>query len=81
MFLSEHRLNIPSLRIGKHRIVKNIASSRKVKVAHPYTEPAKDLTRRGVVHCLSTALIVDVSSPDRKMVNFSRRITFMGPRS
>ena len=26
-----------SLRIGKHRIVKNIASLRKVNIAHPYT--------------------------------------------
>ena len=36
MFLSEHRLNIPSLRIGKHRIVKNIPSLRKVKKTQPY---------------------------------------------
>ena len=36
MFLSKHRLNIALLRIGKHRIVKNIASLRKVKIAHPY---------------------------------------------
>ena len=36
MFLSKHRLNIASLRIGKHRIVKNIASLRKVNIAHPY---------------------------------------------
>ena len=36
MFLSEHRLNIPSLRIGKHRIVKNIPSLRKVKIPQPY---------------------------------------------
>ena len=34
MFLSKHCLNIASLRIGKHRIVKNIASLRKVKIAH-----------------------------------------------
>ena len=27
-----------SLRIGKHRIVKNIASLRKVNIAHPYRE-------------------------------------------
>ena len=38
MFLSKHRLNIASLRIGKHRIVKNIASLRKVKIAHPYRD-------------------------------------------
>ena len=37
MFFSEHRLKIASLRIGKHRIVKNIASLRKVNIAHPYT--------------------------------------------
>ena len=36
MFFSEHRLKIASLRIGKHRIVKNIASLRKVNIAHPY---------------------------------------------
>ena len=36
MFLSKDGLNIASLRIGKHRIVKNIASLRKVKIAHPY---------------------------------------------
>ena len=36
MLLSKHRLNIASLRIGKHRIVKNIASLRKVIIAHPY---------------------------------------------
>jgi hypothetical protein len=38
MFFSEHRLKIASLRIGKHRIVKNIASLRKVKIAHPYRD-------------------------------------------
>ena len=32
----KNRLQIASLRIGKHRIVKNIASLRKVKIAHPY---------------------------------------------
>ena len=37
MFLSEHRLNIASLRIGKDRIVKNIASLRKVKIPQPYS--------------------------------------------
>ena len=36
MFLSEHRLNIPSLRNGKHPIVKNIPSLRKVKIPQPY---------------------------------------------
>ena len=39
MFFSEHRLKIASLRIGKHRIVKNIASLRKVNIAHPYLFP------------------------------------------
>ena len=37
MFFSEHRLKMTSLRIGKHRIVKNIASLRKVNIAHPYS--------------------------------------------
>ena len=49
MFLSEHRLKIASLRIGKHRIVKNIASLRKVNIAHPYpllaTPPPKRVKR------------------------------------
>ena len=36
MFLSKHCLNIASLRIGKHRIIKNIASLRKADIAHPY---------------------------------------------
>ena len=36
MFFSEHRLKIASLRIRKHRIVKNIASLRKLNIAHPY---------------------------------------------
>jgi len=40
LFLSKHRLNIASLRIGKHRIVKNIASLRKVNIAHPYQRVA-----------------------------------------
>ena len=40
MFLSKHRLNIASLRIGKHCIVKNIASLRKVNIAHPYQRVA-----------------------------------------
>jgi len=31
----KHRLKMTSLRIGKHRIVKNIASLRKVNIAHP----------------------------------------------
>ena len=35
-FFSEHRLKIASSRIGKHRIVENIASLRKVNIAHPY---------------------------------------------
>ena len=39
MFFSEHRLKMTSLRIGKHRIVKNIASLRKVNIAHPYSPP------------------------------------------
>ena len=44
MFFSEHRLKMTSLRIGKHRIVKNIASLRKVNIAHPY--------RWAMVRCL-----------------------------
>ena len=36
MFFIKHRLKMTSLRIGKHRIVKNIASLRKVNIAHPY---------------------------------------------
>ena len=32
---SEHRLKIVSLRIGKHCIVKNIASLRKVNITQP----------------------------------------------
>ena len=36
MFFFKHRLKITLLRIGKHRIVKNIASLRKVNIAHPY---------------------------------------------
>ena len=36
MFFFKHRLKMTSLRIGKHRIVKNIASLRKVNSAHPY---------------------------------------------
>ena len=36
MFFLKNRLKIASLRIGKHRIVKNIASLRKVNIAHPY---------------------------------------------
>ena len=31
----KHRLKMTLLRIGKHRIVKNIASLRKVNIAHP----------------------------------------------
>ena len=37
MFLSGHRLNIPSLRNGKYPIVKNIPSLRNVKIPQPYT--------------------------------------------
>ena len=44
MFFSEHRLKMTSLRIGKHRIVKNIASLRKVNIAHPYRALAKKFT-------------------------------------
>ena len=42
MFLSKHRLNIALLRIGKHRIDKNIASLRKLNIAHAsrFSEPA-----------------------------------------
>ena len=36
MFFSEYRLKMTSLRIEKHRIVKNIASLRKVNIARPY---------------------------------------------
>ena len=36
MFFFKHRLKMTSLRIGKHRIVKNIASLRKANIAHPY---------------------------------------------
>ena len=39
MFFFKHRLKMTSLRIGKHRIVKNIASLRKVNIAHPYLNP------------------------------------------
>ena len=42
MFFSEHRLKMTSLRIGKHRIVKNIASLRKVNIAHPYPSGQPD---------------------------------------
>ena len=38
MFFSKHRLKMTLLRIGKHRILKNIASLRKVNIAHPYRE-------------------------------------------
>ena len=41
MFFLKNRLKIASLRIGKHRIVKNIASLRKVNIAHPYLDGAK----------------------------------------
>ena len=42
MFFFKHRLKMTSLRIGKHRIVKNIASLRKVNIAHPYSEAPKN---------------------------------------
>ena len=45
MFLSEHRLNIPSLRNGKHPIVKNIPSLRNVKIPQPYTGAGKEALR------------------------------------
>ena len=35
MFFFKHRLKMTSLRIGKHCIVKNIASLRKVNIATP----------------------------------------------
>ena len=38
MFFLKNRLKIASLRIGKHRIVKNIAWLRKVNIAHPYMD-------------------------------------------
>ena len=40
MFFSTHRLNIASLRIGKHRIAKNIAALGKVNIANPYVGSA-----------------------------------------
>ena len=40
-FFLKNRLKIALLRIGKHRIVKNIASLRKVNIAHPYP-PVKE---------------------------------------
>ena len=40
MFFFKHRLKMTLLRIGKHRIVKNIASLRKVNIAHPYMDMA-----------------------------------------
>ena len=39
--LSKHHLNIASLRIGKHRIIKNIAPLRKVNIAQPYPRVAE----------------------------------------
>ena len=53
MFFLKNRLKIASLRIGKHRIVKNIASLRKVNIAHPYqaVHPQSQL-----VHCLQVVL-------------------------
>ena len=50
MFFSEHRLKIALLRIGKHCIVKNIASLRKVNIAHPYTWLK---AKQSYVECLS----------------------------
>ena len=44
MFFFKHRLKMTLLRIGKHRIVKNIASLRKVNIAHPYTESVNNLS-------------------------------------
>ena len=38
MFFFKNCLKIESLRIGKHRIVKNIAWLRKVNIAHPYMD-------------------------------------------
>ena len=37
MFFSEHRLKMTLLR-RKHRIAKNIASLKKVNIAHPYKQ-------------------------------------------
>ena len=60
MFFSEHRLKMTSLRIGKHRIVKNIASLRKVNIAHPYPgapEHCASPASPSTVHDLVIALI------------------------
>ena len=60
MFLSKHRLNIASLRIGIHRIVKNIASLRKVKIAHPWpTGKGSQKTHIGTFY-----LVHQVNEPD-----------------
>ena len=49
MFFLKNRLKIASLRIGKHRIVKNIALLRKVNIAHPYQEVPHFLLRKIVL--------------------------------
>ena len=49
MFLSKHHLNIASLKIGKRCIVKNIASFRKVNIAHPYPTRTVDTLRAGTL--------------------------------
>ena len=50
MFFFKNCLKIASLRIGKHRIVQNIASLRKVNIAHPYLQlqPKTSQNRGGV---------------------------------
>ena len=55
MFFSKHRLKMTSLRIGKHRIVKNIASLRKVNIAHPYTWLK---AKQSYVECLSLKIFI-----------------------
>ena len=64
MFFSEHRLKMTSLRIGKHRIVKNIASLRKVNIAHPYSGVGEDL----LVHRLGPLTKTGVTR-ERKVVD------------
>jgi len=63
MFFSEHRLKIASLRIGKHRIVKNIASLRKVNIAHPYTLAAELLPPEQRVVQWGTLLATNLGFP------------------
>ena len=58
MFLSEHRLNIPSLRNGKHPIVKNIPSLRKVKIPSPISSSEKLLGRLYLLVWLQRRLIL-----------------------